>query len=50
MVLFDFNVFAIEPNFIAAGIAFKLNAFIISLLLKLLNIVEVFIANGYKLF
>ena len=47
--MFSFDVFAIQPNFVIRSIALRLNAFIISLFLKLLSMIEVFLANGYQI-
>ena len=41
-VLFSFDIFAIQPNFIIRDIAFKLDAFIICPFLKFLSMIEVF--------
>ena len=49
-VLFGLDVFAIQPNFIIGDIASRLNAFIMSLLLKFLSVVQIFLANNYWLF
>ncbi len=40
-ILFGFNVFAIQPNFITKNIALGLHNFVIGLFLKLLSMVEV---------
>ena len=49
LVLFGLDIFDIQPNFIIARIASRLDAFIISLLLKLLSVLGVFVANGHQL-
>ena len=41
-LLFCLDIFAVQPNFIIGGIALRLDAFIVSLLLKFLSIVEIF--------
>ena len=46
--LFGFYLLAIQPNFVTNGIAPTLNAFIVSLLLKLLSMMVVFLANNYQ--
>ena len=46
LVLVDFDVFAVQSNFITRGIALKFDAFIVSLFLKFLDTVEVFSANN----
>ena len=48
--MFDFDIFAVQPNFITKIIVFRLNAFIISPFLKFLSIVEVFLANNHQFF
>ena len=48
LILFGFDVFAIQPNFVFRSIASRLCIFIMSLLLKLLGVVEVFTANQHK--
>ena len=40
-VSFGLDIFAIQPNFITSGIAPRLHAFIVSLFLKFLGMVEV---------
>ena len=47
--MFGFDVFAIQPNFVIEGVAPRLDAFIKSLLLKLLSVVEVLLANGHQI-
>ena len=47
--MFGFDIFGIQPNFIAGGIASRLDAFIVSLFLKFLGMVEVFAANDHQL-
>ena len=49
-VLFGFDIFAIQPNFITRGIASRLDALIISLFLKFLAMIEVFTSDNYQLF
>ena len=46
-ILFGFDVFAIQPNLITGGIAFRLDAFIVGLFLKLLSMLEFFTANDH---
>ena len=48
-VAFGFDVFAIQPNFVTGCIAPRFDAFIVSSLLKLLSVVEVFPANGHQI-
>ena len=48
-VVFGFDVFAIEPNFVSGNVASRLNAFIVSLLLKLLSMMEVLLANRHQI-
>ena len=46
-VAFGFDVFAIQPNFVIGSVATRLDAFILSSLLKLLSMVEVLPANSH---
>ena len=48
-VLFDLDIFAIQPNFITKGIALRLDAFLVGPFLKILCIIEVFSANDHQL-
>lgn len=41
-ILFDLDIFAVEPNFIVRSIASGFYDLVVSLFLKLLSIVEVF--------
>ena len=50
LVMFGLDVFAIQPNFLAKGIASRFDSFIVNLFLKLLGIIKVFLANNYQLF
>lgn len=50
VMLFGFDVFIIQPNFVARDIASKLYNLIMNLLLKLLSIVEVFLIYNYQFF
>ena len=43
----SFKVLATQPDFIALGIALRLDSFIVGLLLKLLCVAEILLANGY---
>ena len=45
--MFDLDVFIIQPNFIIKSVATKLDVFVVSLFLKLLSTIEVFLVNGY---
>ena len=47
LVLFSFDLFAIQPNFIIKSIASRLDAFIVGLFLKFLSVIEVLLANNY---
>ena len=47
MILYSFEVFATEPNFIIWDMASKINTFIVSLFLKLLGIVKILLANSH---
>ena len=48
-VLFRLDIFAIQPNFVTKAIATRLEAFFMSFLLKLLSIVEFFLANRHQI-
>ena len=48
LVAFGLDIFGIQPNFIAGSIASRLDAFIMSLFLKFLGIVEVFVVNDHQ--
>ena len=48
MFLFDLNIFAVQPNFVTRGIASKLDAFIMGLLLKFLSVMEVLFRFGAR--
>lgn len=48
LVLLDFDVFIILPNFIIKNIVFRLIIFIIILFLKFLNIEKVIVIDNYK--
>ena len=45
-VTLGFNIFAIQPNFLAGGIALRFDSLIISSFLKLLAMVEVFATHN----
>ena len=45
LILFDFDIFVVQPNFVTKNIAFRLCAFITSLFLKFLDMMKVFTAN-----
>ena len=47
LVLFGFDVFAIQPNFIAGSKTLRLDAFIVNLLLEFWGIVEVLTVNNH---
>ena len=48
-VLLDLDVFTIQPNFLVEDITPRLDPIILSLFLKFLGMVEVFLANNYQL-
>ena len=48
--MFGLDVFAIQPNFFARGVALMFDSLIVSLFLKFLSMVEIFLANNYQLF
>ena len=45
---FGLDIFAIQPNFLARGVAPRLDSLIVSSLLKFLDMVEVFLANNHQ--
>ena len=47
-ILLVFDIFAIQPNFVAWGIAFRLSMLIVIFFLKLLCILEIFSADSYQ--
>ena len=48
-ILFGFDVFAIQPDFVTRDIAFWLCTLIVHLLLKILSVLEIFTANGHEI-
>ena len=50
LILFGFDIFNIQPNFITKSIVFRLNTFIIGLLLKFLDMVLIFFINNHQFF
>ena len=48
MMLLVFDVFAIQPNFVAGSIASRLYIFIVGLLLKVLDVLKVFPTYSHK--
>lgn len=48
-VLLGFNIFTIQPSFIAKNIAFGLKTFVITLILKLLYMKKIIFADRYEL-
>lgn len=46
---FYLDIFAIQPNFLILGLAFRLFILVISLILKLLSIVKIFFIYRYQL-
>ena len=44
------DVFAIQPNFLTGDIVPRFDSFVVSLFLKFLSMVEVFLANNNQLF
>ena len=47
-VVFGLDIFAVQPNFLAGGVASRFDSFIVSLFLKFLGMVEVFSANNHQ--
>ena len=50
LVTLGLNIFAIQPNFLARGIASGFDSFIVSPFLKFLGMVEIFSANNHQLY
>ena len=48
LVAFGLDIFAVQPNFLARGVAPRLDSLIVSSLLKFLGMVEVFSANNHQ--
>ena len=48
-VAFGLDIFAIQPNFLARGVALRLDSLIMSLFLKFLGMIEVFPAKNHQL-
>ena len=48
-VTLGLDVFAIQPNFLARGVASRFDSLIVSLFLKFLGMVEIFSANNHQL-
>ena len=46
-VTFGLDIFAVQPNFFAGGVAPRFDSFIVSSFLKFLGMVEVFLANNH---
>ena len=47
-VAFGLDIFAVQPNFIAGGIAPRFDSLIMTSFLKFLSIVEIFPANNHQ--
>ena len=47
-VAFGLNIFAVQPNFFAGGVASRFDSLIVSSFLKFLGMVEVFSANNHQ--
>ena len=45
---FGLNIFAVQPDFFAGGVAPRFDSLIVSLFLKFLGMVEVFSANNHQ--
>ena len=48
LVTFGLDIFAVQPNFFARGVAPRLGSLIVSLFLKFLGMMEVFPANNHQ--
>ena len=49
LVMLDLDILAVQPNFLARGVASRFDFLIVSLFLKFLGIVEIFSANNHQL-
>ena len=49
LVAFGLDIFAVQPNFLARGVAPRLDSLIVSSLLKFLGRVEVFSVNNHHI-
>ena len=48
--MYGLGIFAVQPNFIAGGIASKFDSLIVTSFLKFLGMVEIFLANNHQFF
>ena len=48
IILFSFDMFATQINFITQGIVLRLDSFIVNLFLKFLGMIKILLVNGYK--
>ena len=48
-IAFGHDIFAVQPNFLAGGVAPRFDSFIVSLFLQFLGMVEIFSANKHQL-
>ena len=46
---FDFNIFAVQPNFLAGKVTSRLNSFIVDSFLQFLDVLQVFSICSYKI-
>ena len=47
-VAFGLDIFAVQPNFLAGGVAPRFDSLIVSSFLKFLGMVEIFSANNHQ--
>ena len=48
LVAFGLDIFAVQPNFLAGGVAPRFNSLIVSSFLEFLGMVEVFSVNNHQ--
>ena len=48
-IAFGFDIVAVQPNFLAGGVALRFDSFIVSPFLQFLGIVEIFSAYNHQL-
>ena len=49
LVAFGLDIFAVQPNFLTEGVASRLDSFIVSLFLKFLGMMKIFLADNHQL-
>ena len=48
LVPLSLDILAVQPNFLARGVALRFDSLIISLFLKFLGMIEIFLANNHQ--